>query len=107
MKEMKFRTYGNEHLSRAIQELLFELGYAWGASGDHVLHVDIGFLGVNHSGTIHCWGTETAFEEFARGEETTIYDLIEMLNKKETIEIGGQKYCKKDVESALKDLKPL
>ena len=79
-KNMKFRVESPEH-SKAIQELLFELGYEWCSSGKEYLFFNEKFLFTHKSGQITYDKSTSVFKD-NEGQERTLFDLQMMVNAK-------------------------
>ena len=73
MKPMKFKIQSRAH-SDAIQERLFELGYAWKRGDRAVILTHEPFLLVSEKGIISYCTTEAYFEN-NRSDLTTLDDL--------------------------------
>jgi hypothetical protein len=116
-KAMKFRVNSPEQ-SKEIQEALFSMGYEWQAYGQQVKFVDdymlSAWLHTDEDGILcRCGGNIEEFHPELDNSEYTIkatksYELIPVeIPKEELIELMGQKYSKKELEDALRSLKPI
>jgi hypothetical protein len=119
-KAMKFRVESPEH-SKEIQEALFSMGYGWEQYGKEVKWIEDGntyiYLNTDEDGILtRSWKDPdcdvTPSSPFYHPEytikTTKSYELIPVeITKEETIELMGQKYSKKELEDALRSLKPI
>jgi hypothetical protein len=105
---MKFRTYGNEKLSEAIQEKLFELGYRW-FGGNEVQYTHKPFLYVDSDGDItqDSQEYEDDFNNYDNEEIPLEWFFQLTASEQETITVGDVTFDKEEFESATKHLKPL
>lgn len=78
MKELKFRVYSKEH-SKAIQEVLFKLGYSWIGYQD-IKYTYGSYLYVESDGCI-MHGQEKDFFNTDLSKESTLDELYKMLNE--------------------------
>ncbi len=108
-KNMKFRVSSPEQ-SKEIQEVLLSMGYDWAGKDQQVMYLDSKWLTSWDDGSL---GTEEHAFNLNKGEEYTIkttksYELIPVeIPKEELVELMGQKYSKKELEDALRSLKPV
>jgi len=113
-KAMKFRVYSPEQ-SKEIQEALFSMGYAWAAKNQQVIYLgskwltswDDGSLGVDEHAFNLNTGEEHTLKTTKSYEFTPVTHAVIEETTEETIELMGQKYSKKELENALRGLKPI
>lgn len=111
-KSMKFLVNTPEQ-SREIQEALFSMGYKWASGAKNVIHTDfVGYIKTNVSGSFVCIDIATRMTTPEYKIKTTkSYELVPVVTEKplkeELVELMGQKYSKKELEDALRSLKPV
>ncbi len=116
-KAMKFRVNTPEQ-SKEIQEALFSMGYGWEQYAKKVMFQEDVWDWIYTEGNGYIWRMykegEGICSIFDSAEEFTIkttksYELIPVETEipEETIELMGQKYSKKELENALRSLKPV
>ena len=106
MKAMKFYIRDDPELCEKVQKLLFDLGYGWYVGYTAVKYLEAhylytfpsGYMGVGGVGTGSCFDQQDA-------EEINI-DWLRS-RPKETVELNGETYLKKDLEAALAKLEPV
>jgi hypothetical protein len=115
-KAMKFRVESPEH-SKEVQEALFSMGFCWRSHGKNVMFtekMDYNWLYTDVDGSV--WRTYKNEQNswMIDAEEYTIkttktYELVPVVTEaiEETVELMGQKYSKKELEDALRSLKPV
>ena len=92
MKELKIRTYGNENYSKAVQDLLFKLGYKWQAfdKGKHMFTKEpILYVGDFIYNATYDWYDDLDYSTFE--------DLFKMVEEKENadkvVEMTMEEIC--------------
>lgn len=90
MKALKFRVHSQEH-SKAIQTILFELGYEWNISGKNHSFITKPFIYCGEDCSIRFGTTESTFKEYLH-KETTLDDLYKDDREVLTIEEAEQRF---------------
>lgn len=110
---MKFRVNSPEQ-SKEIQEALFSMGYKWENHGTEIMWENDGFTTYLHTdskGALYrCDRDPDCFEVHQEYtiKTTKSYELVPVeIQKEELVELMGQKYSKKELENALRNLKPV
>jgi len=100
----------NPETSRLLQEVVFEAGGKWGSYGKAVRLVEKPFLFVDMSGDLTWCGSAGAdyfnLQSDPEGH-LEVVTTVKLAEPKETVELGGKTYYKKDLEKALENIKPL
>jgi hypothetical protein len=115
-KAMKFRVKSPEQ-SKEVQEALFSMGFCWRSHGKNVMFtekMDYNWLYTDVDGSVwrtykneqNSWMIDA--EEYII-KTTKTYELVPVVTEaiEETVELMGQKYSKKELEDALRSLKPI
>jgi len=119
-KAMKFKVTSPEQ-SKEVQEALFSIGYGWKSYGSVVMFTEdaslMPWIYTTEDGFVRIG--QDGYSRVKSSEEYTIkttksYELIPVVEQvvinveyDETVELMGQKYSKKELEDALRGLKPV
>ena len=113
-KAMKFRVRDEEH-SKAIQTWLFEQGYRWPTTGQHLHNFDVRVIHTWEDGGI-TYSDDESFKRDVSEEEMTLDYTTEMkyiitnvkpMKKRNIVNVGGVDYYEDELAEALSKIKPV
>ena len=95
LPNIKIRTYGNENYSKAIQDLLFKMGYSWPGGANVYLYTSWSFLIAYDDGNITSGESPCSFNSHRLHREVDFKELNEMVKQSKVPEYTMQEAIEK------------
>lgn len=100
------RIEDREH-SKKVQQKLFELGYEWKYADKTFQYLEAEVLVFDTEDFYITWGGDLWEPQEGDVEVTLVEKVSYKFKEVELVELNGKKYRKRDLEEALKNLRPV
>lgn len=104
-KNMKFNISNNPEVSKAIQGILFSIGYRWYCDEKQIQSTDEPFLFADASGKITYDNNKQRF--LTKENEEINIEWMKPSSVRETVELNNNLYYKDELEEALANIRPI